>query len=123
MMDSILDLYEAGDYGAAAKGFTTSSRPASESADMWDFYKAESLIASGEFVKGADILSAFADRGHALFETARFHRALALVMAGEKQEAEDLLTLIAMEKGPFREKANAVLEDLALSEEQGQIGL
>lgn len=112
MIDSILLLYDAGDYAAAARGFTAQTKPASEPADMWDFYKAESLIASGEFVQGADILSSFTDRSHALFETARFHRAIALVMADEIDEAEDLLTLIALEKGPFRTQADALLSEL-----------
>lgn len=112
LMDSLLFLYDSGDFAGAAKGFSYLERPASEAPDTWDFYLAESLISSGNYIKGADILSAFQDRSHAFYETARFHRALALVMAGEGEEAEDVLTMIAMEKGPFREKALAVLEDL-----------
>lgn len=110
--DSIFMLYEAGQFKLITELFEN-NRPEGDDLDgLRDFYLAESFIAEGRYLSAVDILSEFDDRRHALFEVARFHHALALILAGKTAEAERTLEIIRSEKGLYREKAEILLEQM-----------
>lgn len=110
--DSIFMLYEDGQYDQIIEMFENQRPYGNDLEGLRDFYLAESFIAGGRYLAAADILSEFDDRSHALYEVARFHHALALILAEKYEEAEDKLEIIRSEKGPYRAQAETLLKQM-----------
>lgn len=110
--DSIFILYEAGRFEEITFMFENKRPEGNDLEGLRDFYLAESFIAEGRYLAAIDILSEFDNRDHALYEVARFHYALALILAGKNDEAENKLRIIHSEKGIYREKAEILLEQM-----------
>lgn len=108
--DSLLLFYEAGNYSQVVEMFESRQPDGNDLEGLRDFYLAESFIAEGRYKDAADLLADFDDRTHALFEVARFHYALALILSERNREAKNTLRLIASEHGLYREKAEELLE-------------
>lgn len=111
-IDSLLMHYEAGQYQMVLESFEGRMEEGMNQPNMMSFYMGESYLATNNFAEAAVALGQFTDRDNALFETARFHTALALVLNGDRAEAEKALTIIFAEKGPYREKAEDLLNSL-----------
>lgn len=111
-IDSLLMHYEAGQYQTVVESFEGRMQDDMNHPTMVSFYMGESYLATNNFAEAAEALGQFTDRDNALFETARFHAALALMLNGDRAEAEKALTLIFAEKGPYREKAEDLLNSL-----------
>jgi hypothetical protein len=110
-VDSLLHLYDKGQFNEVVEEFET--RIKADGADegaLMRFYLGESLLAAGEYQRAAEVLETFSERENALFDVARFHRALALTMAGDDDKARRALYIIHAEKGPYREKAGELLK-------------
>ncbi|MCA1752255.1 MAG: hypothetical protein LC670_10780 [Flavobacteriales bacterium] len=110
--DSIFMLYEEGRFEQITLMFENKRPEGDDMEGLRDFYLAESFIAEGRYFAAIDILSEFDDRNHALFEVARFHHALALILAGKTVEAEKKLEIIRSEKGLYREKAETLFRQI-----------
>lgn len=108
-LDSLFIYYEAGNYSAVVQMFENRRNSGDDLEGLRDFYLAESFIAEGRFKDAASLLADFDDREHALFEVARFHYALALILSDRKREGQNTLRLIATEDGPYQEKAEQLL--------------
>lgn len=111
-IDSLLMHYEAGQYQIVLESFKGRMDEDADNPTMMTFYMGESYLATNNFAEAAKTLGQFTDRDNALYETARFHTALALVLKGDRTEAERALTFIFAEKGPYREKAEDLLNSL-----------
>ncbi len=107
--DSLFTYYAAGNYAAVVRMFESRQSFGDDLEGLRDFYLAESFIAEGRYKDAANLLADFDDGEHALFEVARFHYALALILSDRKNEARNTLRLIATEDGLYREKAEELL--------------
>jgi hypothetical protein len=114
-VDSLLYLYNKGSYGAAVKLIEGKRINESEEAQLIRFYLGESALASKDYKLAINSLAGFGDRENALFEVARFHHALALLLQGESIQAQNALQIIHTEKGPYRLKAGEILIQLETS--------
>ena len=113
---ALLNHYDQGDYNALleAVDYPTllEKKSLEEKEEFQLFYVAEAQMALGHHYKASDLYLYFDSRDHAFFEVARFHRALALLLAQEMTEARNLLVQISAEKGAYREQATLLLREL-----------